>query len=243
MINIIRFSLDELGVITKYLHDKEDADNPTTVLIGGWAVDSYNPWFGSIDIDLITNSSTRTSLSFHLRKDHDFVPYRLAGIPSSIKKDTESGAVIIDFASRQNPFPFEGRGELLDFSILDGNTETRLIRESIEMPVPNRATLLILKLKAIWDRQYRIEQQASDNIEWEKGKLIKDYADVLALIDPNYGGNQIEISVLGKLLAMYSFLEKSLISVYDSDDGVAKYGRMSQDDAKLTIDQIISLSH
>lgn len=102
MSNIIKFSLDELIVITEYLQEREDADDPTTVLIGGWAVDSYNPWFGSIDIDLITNSNTRTSLRFHLRKNHNFVPYRLAGIPSSVKKDTESGAVIIDFASRQN---------------------------------------------------------------------------------------------------------------------------------------------
>jgi len=243
MSDIARFSFDELNVITQYLHDKEEHDNPTTVLIGGWAVDSYNSWFGSIDIDLITNNRTRESLMYYLRENRGFMPYRLAGLPTSIKKDTEAGPVIIDFASRQRPYPFEGGNTILDFSILDGNTETRTIRGGIEMAVPNRATLLILKLKAVWDRNYRIVHGASDNVEWETGKLIKDRADVLALIDSNYVGDLIEISVLGKLLEKYPFLEESLTSVYDSDEGIEKYGRMSQNDAKNIIDQMISLIH
>ncbi len=244
MSGIVRFSIEELNVIAQYLHEKEDNGNPTTVLIGGWAVDSYNPWFGSIDIDLITNSRTRKSLMYHLRKYRGFEPYRLPGLPTSVKKETEAGPVIIDFASRKKPFPFEGGDDTtLYFSILDGKTETRQIRGGIEMAVPNRAALLVLKLKAIWDRHYRIVHVTSNNIEWETGKLIKDHADILALIDSNYGGNQIEISVLGELLEKYPFLEESLISVYDSDEGIEKYGRMSQNDAKTVIDRMISLIH
>ncbi|MDF1534781.1 MAG: hypothetical protein P1P69_09830, partial [Methanosarcinaceae archaeon] len=147
MSEIIRFSLDELDVISRYLHEKEENDDPTTVLIGGWAVDSYNPWFGSIDIDLITNNSTRTSLIYYLRTNRDFKPYRLKGLPASVKKDTEAGPVIIDFASRNKPFRFEGLDATLDLSILDGNTETREIRGGIEMAVPNRATLLAATLR------------------------------------------------------------------------------------------------
>ena len=243
MSEIIRFSLDELDVISRYLHEKEENDDPTTILIGGWAVDSYNSWFGSIDIDLITNNRTRESLMYYLRENRGFMPYRLVGLPTSVKKDTEAGPVIIDFASRQRPYPFEGENTILDFSILDGNTETRTIRGGIEMAVPNRATLLILKLKAVWDRNYRIVHRISDNVEWETGKLIKDHADILALIDPNHGGNQVEISVLGKRLEKYPFLEESLTSVYDSDEGIEKYGRMSQNDAKNIIDLMISLIH
>lgn len=241
MSEIIKFSLDELDVISRYLHENEENDDPTTVLIGGWAVDSYNSWFGSIDIDLITNNSTRKSLMYYLRTNRGFKPYRLAGLPTSVKKDTEAGPVIIDFASRQTHFSFEGMDTILDFNILEGNTETRIIRGGIEIAVPNRATLLVLKLKAIWDRHYRIVHGTSDDIEWETGKLIKDHADILALIDFNYGGNQIEISVLGELIEKYPFLEESLTSVYDSDEGIQKYDRMSQNDAKTTIDRIISL--
>ncbi|ABE52890.1 Hypothetical protein Mbur_2013 [Methanococcoides burtonii DSM 6242] len=241
--NIIRYSIDELEVIGRYLHEKDEREDPTTVLIGGWAVDSYNSWYGSIDIDLITNASTRKSLMHHLRNDRDFTPYKLPGIPTSVKKETEAGPVIIDFATRQKPFPFEGKDMSLDFSILNGNTETRQIRGGIEMAVPNRATLLVLKLKAVWDRNYRIAHGTSDDIEWETGKLIKDYADVLALIDPDHGGEQIEISVLGRLMEKYPFLEKCITSAYNSDEGIEKYGRMSQDDARTSIYRMISLIH
>ncbi|NPE27561.1 hypothetical protein HNV12_06175 [Methanococcoides sp. SA1] len=241
--NIIRYSIDELEVIGQYLHEKEEREEPTTVLIGGWAVDSYNSWYGSIDIDLITNASTRKSLMHHLRNDRGFTPYKLPGVPTSVKKDTEAGPVIIDFATRQKPFPFEGKDMSLDLSILNGNTETRQIRGGIEMAVPNRATLLVLKLKAVWDRNYRIVHGTSDDIEWETGKLIKDHADVLALIDPDHGGEQTEISVLGRLIEKYPFLEKCLISAYNSDEGIEKYGRMSQDDARSIIDRMISLVH
>jgi hypothetical protein len=41
MAGIIGYSLQELAEIARYLQEKEDANNPTTVLIGGWAVDSY----------------------------------------------------------------------------------------------------------------------------------------------------------------------------------------------------------
>lgn len=77
--NIIRYSLDELEVISQYLHEKEEREDPTTVLIGGWAVDSYNSWYGSIDIDLITNASTRKSLMHHLRNDRGFTPLSCQG--------------------------------------------------------------------------------------------------------------------------------------------------------------------
>ncbi|QLC50203.1 hypothetical protein HWN40_08100 [Methanolobus zinderi] len=238
---IIRYSLDELQEISHYLMEKEDFKHPVTVLVGGWAVDSYNPWFGSVDIDLITNSSTRQSLSYYLRDQRGFMPYRLTGLPTSVKKETEAGAIIIDFATKQKPFPFEGTDADLDFNILEGNTELREIRGGTEIAVPNRATLLVLKLKAIWDRSYRIEKQLSADLEWETGKLIKDHADILALIDPEHGGNQIDISVLGKLMEKYPFLKESLISVYNSNEGVEKYNRISYGDARIIIDRTISL--
>jgi len=39
----------------------EDERYPLTVLIGGWAVYCYNPWYGSVDIDLVTNSRAQNT--------------------------------------------------------------------------------------------------------------------------------------------------------------------------------------
>jgi hypothetical protein len=57
---IIEASIAELQNIGIWLHDRdEDPTIPKTVLIGGWAVDAYNPYLGSVDIDLVTNSKTK----------------------------------------------------------------------------------------------------------------------------------------------------------------------------------------
>lgn len=55
---IIEKSLEELEFIINWVRQRgEKADNPITVLIGGWAVDAYNSWYGSIDIDLGTRKA------------------------------------------------------------------------------------------------------------------------------------------------------------------------------------------
>lgn len=54
---LVTESFAELKTVLKWLEEKgENPEEPTTVLIGGWVVYSYNPYFGSIDIDLITNT-------------------------------------------------------------------------------------------------------------------------------------------------------------------------------------------
>lgn len=240
---IIALSLAELNEIIQYLREKYDDAGPKAVLIGGWAVDSYNPWFGSIDLDLVTNSRTRKGIMHHLREKRGFEPYRLPGLSTSVQKLTEAGPIIIDFATLQKPYLFEGIEDIfMDLHILEENTEMRNIRGGIEVAVPNRVTLLVLKLKAIWDRQYRIDHDLCDDLLWETGKVVKDRADVLALLDPEHGGRDLNIYVLGKLFRNYPFLERSLISVYETNEGIEKYGRISQGFARKIIEQLLSLT-
>ena len=52
---IVEQSLAELRVIAEWTHARgEGPGNPEVILIGGWAVDAYNPYLGSVDIDLVT---------------------------------------------------------------------------------------------------------------------------------------------------------------------------------------------
>lgn len=72
---IFERSLEELVEIFRWIEDHEKNDeNPGSVLIGGWAVYAYNPWYGSMDIDIVTNSRTKRSLMKHLRDKRGFVP-------------------------------------------------------------------------------------------------------------------------------------------------------------------------
>ena len=75
-------SLEELMEIFRWIraHEK-DEKGPVTVLIGGWAVYSYNPWYGSVDIDLVTNSRSRQNLMWYLRNERDFFPKGMRWFP------------------------------------------------------------------------------------------------------------------------------------------------------------------
>ena len=238
---IIDQSLEELKHIMQWVRQREEnKDNPVTVLIGGWAVYAYNPWYGSLDIDLVTNNSTKESLKYYLLHSRGYEYYRLFR-PHSVAKFTHDGPIIIDFGSKEAEDPFEGRHEKLDLNILDGNTEIRKIRGEVPAAVPTRSLLLLFKLKAAWDRAYRIENEKSDDLEWENGKLIKDYADILALLDYEYGGTDIDIAFLGEQFSHFEFLKECLKIIPDNLDVLTKYGRMDQKTARETCEKLLLL--
>ncbi len=240
-LQIIDYSLKELESILDWIRDREkDREAPLTVLIGGWAVDAYNPWYGSIDIDLVTNRRTRDRLMNYLRKEMGYTHYRLYGV-SSVAKATPAGKIIIDFASREVHYPFEGRSEELNFDILDGHTAEKKLRGKVSVNVPERSLLLLFKLKACWDREYRIKQGTSHDFEWEQGKLTKDYADVLSLLDPAHGGRDLNLEFLGKQFTVFEFLKPCLGNIPDRYDGLEKYGRLDSKDAMEIVETLLAL--
>ncbi len=236
---LVEESLAELETVLSWLQERgENPKKPIAVLIGGWAVYSYNRYFGSIDIDLITNNSTRKSLMYYLRSEHGYRPERFLG-RTSVSKITEHGKVVIDFGTREIPDRFEGRSETLDFKILDGQTEVRDL-SGIKVPVPTRALLILLKLKAIWDRNQRIQNGISHDLDWEKAKLVKDNADILALADPERGGHEIDVEFLGRKLAEFPFLREHLENTKENLHAIKKYGT-TQDKAEEFIDRLLLL--
>ena len=238
---ITRKSLEELDFILNWAREREEKRNDSPiVLIGGWAVDAYNPWYGSIDIDLIANSRMKNKLKFILKAERGYESHQIYEKFNTVMKPTASGDIIIDFISREG-MSFEGREDLLDFDIPQEQTTIKEIRGGISALVPTRGMLLLLKLKAAWDRSYRIKNDTAEDIEWERGKLVKDYADIIALIDPAHGGTEIEIDLLGENLSKFSFLKKCLENVPDNLDAIEKYGRMEQDDVRDTIELLLSL--
>ena len=54
--DIIEASFDELKTVLAWSNDNDEKD---LVLVGGWAVYTYNRWYGSVDIDIVTNRKTR----------------------------------------------------------------------------------------------------------------------------------------------------------------------------------------
>jgi len=240
---VINSSLEELIEIFHWVNKREnDGNSPITVLIGGWAVYSYNQWYGSIDIDIVTNSRTRQDLMWHLRNERGFVPQREDMTPMTVVKNVPEGKILIDFGSREDIYRFEGRTEECPFSLLDGHTEMRDIGAGFPVIVPEQTLLIIFKLKAMWDRSFRIQNRTSNDEEWEKGKLRKDSADILALIDPEIRGTEIDIQYLGKMLHEYPFLVEMLRQIPDDVDAINMYRRMSQEDARAAIENLLLLA-
>ncbi len=69
----------------------------------------------------------------------------------------------------------------------------------------------------------------SEDSEWEETKLIKDNADILALIDPTNGGNELEMDFLGEKLNELDSLKGCLRNLPENRDAIEKYRRMNQE--------------
>lgn len=240
---VIDASLEELAEIFHWVHARENPEGPATVLIGGWAVYCYNPWYGSIDIDLVTNAGTRQHLMRHLEKERGFIKRRNPPFRNSVAKNLHPGGeIIIDFIPKNVKNRFEGRTEQCPLTLLNGRTLKKDIAPGFSVTIPERSLLLLLKMKAAWDRAYRIQERISHNEDWENGKLRKDRADILSLIDPKNGGAELDFMFLGDMMHACDFLAEILTVIPDDRDALQMYGRMNRDVAQRTISDVIRLT-
>lgn len=239
---IIEASSAELLRIVSWINNQSpDPAARNVVLIGGWAVDVYNPYYGSVDIDLVMDSTTSRLLIAHLRTSEGYTP-KIRYPSDTVKKDTRYGEIILDSICREIPYGFEGHPEVpFTWDILTGNTVFRNVRGGAGIQVPNRSILVLLKLKAVWDRTYRILHQTSLDIRYEGHKKNKDCADILALIDPARGGREIDLEILGSQISRAGFLKENILQIPDIDDVRKRYQRMTQQEIRRVCDNFISI--
>ncbi|MDO9036317.1 MAG: hypothetical protein Q7U51_14095 [Methanoregula sp.] len=107
---IIEASLVELQKIGSWIHDRaEDPSRPKTILFGGWAVDAYNPYLGSVDIDIVTNNRTKNSLMYHLYSHEGYKYHNKFPLGKTVFKDIPPhGSVILDFEKKNQITHFKG---------------------------------------------------------------------------------------------------------------------------------------
>ena len=236
--DIITASFNELKTVLSWSSNNEGKD---IVLVGGWAVYSYNKWYGSVDIDLVSSRKTRKSLEHFLLTEKGYKPLRNKGGGTVFKPFVGPQKIIIDFANREEHYLFEGGKEELNFNVLEGHTVVRGITGELIVTVPERALLLLFKLKAAWDRHYRISNSSSHDPEWETSKLLKDRADVLALLDPKADNIDLDLLFLGEMMERYDFLTGALDAIKADTESHRKYGMMDSDDCRKVIDNLLVL--
>lgn len=241
---IIQFSIQELEKIVSWINRKGgDLSSPNVILIGGWAVDAYNPYLGSVDIDLVTNSKTKQSLMYYLRTNEGYVYDRRFPLTKTVVKQTPlQQPIVLDFEKFGAPFRFEGHRDIpFTLDILTNNTVRKTIRGRAEIAVPNRAVLVLLKMKAAWDRSYRIDKGISYDELYEKGKMIKDCSDILALIDPEHGQREIDLEIFGREISRVKFLKDILLRIPDIEAARDRYQMMTQQDIRRVCEDFVSI--
>lgn len=234
-------SLRELAYILQWL---ARADLPGTVLIGGWAVQAYNLWYGSVDIDLVMTARARERLKHHLERERGYAESSIFGSrDQGFGLEHGAGRIVLETFNRAHPQPFESMPRhRLDFTALDeeGATVMGTIDE-VSAAIPRRELLLGFKLKAAWDRGKRVEEGRSPDPDYEAGKVVKDRADVLALLDPGAGGRTMDLAFLASFYGRYPFLVEPTRSAYRDVDAVRQYG-VGPGEAEEWVERMLGLA-
>lgn len=196
---LIEDSYDELISLLKWFSHF----GPIPTIIGGWAVYFYNSYFGSIDIDIVGPSHQGRFIDIIERYErthgYEFIAKDPLSLEVTSKKPVlRNGKVIgymeIDACTFEDPKPgsfHEDPSKQLPYSLTAKKQYQREIKleEAAECHIPTKPLLLLYKIKAARDRAYDLRTKGTimnhTKAERFRGKITKDRADILALIEPN----------------------------------------------------------
>ena len=176
---------------------------PIPTIIGGWAVYFYNSYFGSIDIDIVGASHQGRFIDIIERYErthgYEFTAKDPLGLEITSRKPVIQnekiiGYMEIDACTFEDPKPggfHENPDKKLPYSL----TATKQYQREVKLEedaicyIPRKPLLLLYKIKAARDRAHDLKTQGTTmkpaKAERLRGKLTKDRADILALLDPN----------------------------------------------------------
>jgi len=178
---------------------------PIPTIIGGWTVYFYNSYFGSIDIDIVGPSHQGQFIDiierYERTHEYEFIPKDPLGLDVTSRKPViQNGKVIghmeIDACTFEDPKPgsfHEDANKQLPYSLTAEKQYQRevTLEEDAICYIPSKPLLLLYKIKAARDRAYDLKTKGTTieptKAERLRGKITKDRADIIALLDPNPG--------------------------------------------------------
>ncbi len=223
----------------------------TPVIIGGWAVYFYNPYFGSVDIDVVGPSHKgafdeiiegyERSHGYEILQQDLLATQITASKPIRSKTGKKIGNMEIDACSydRAGASSFhEDDSKSLPYSLCerdDCKREVKLAKECF-CYVPSKMLLILFKVKARRDRSYDIKTKGAtmspSNLAWLRGKAAKDGADILAILDPEDRGgilrDKMDYAQMKELASETGILEiatATLKEVLGDKSSQSLYGR------------------
>ena len=195
---LIEDSYNELVSLLKWF----SLFGPIPTIIGGWAVYFYNSYFGSIDIDIVGPSHQGRFIDIIERYErthgYEFIAKDPLGLEVTSRKpviqnDKVIGYMEIDACTFEDPKPdsfHEDPNKQLPYSFTAKREYQREVKveEDAICHIPSKPLLLLYKTKAARDRAYDLETKGTimdhAKVERLRGKITKDRADIIALLDP-----------------------------------------------------------
>jgi hypothetical protein len=240
---IIKDSYQEVASLLKWF----SLHGPIPIIIGGWAVYFYNSYFGSIDIDIVGPSHQGRFIDIIERYErthgYEFTAKDELGLEVTSKKpvyqnDTLIGYLEIDACSFEDPKPgsfHENPQKLLPYTLTAEkpyHKEIKLEEDAI-CYIPTKPLLTLYKIKAARDRAYDLRTKGTimeaAKAERLRGKLTKDRADIIALLDPqpkNYIIKEdFDIEVFHRLIEQFDlgFTLETLTELPKYNDSIQLY--------------------
>ncbi len=192
----------EFETFVKWYNEKLGAH---PIIIGGWAVNHYNDYFGSKDVDVIFEAKRKfydTPLTQFLAANG----YRLDprdDFTETFKKEIRAGKqtaeIDIDAADigRANQFHANNKKNLsyslcakhcIEISEKTGGT-------TLTYRVPRLELLIAYKIKAYHDRNFELTQPENTRLnQYYTSKRDKDGSDIIALLDSKNTKNHARVS-------------------------------------------------
>ncbi|MBD3170974.1 hypothetical protein GF326_00740 [Candidatus Bathyarchaeota archaeon] len=235
-------SYQELQDLLLWFHHQ----GPIPIIIGGWAVYLYNPYLGSVDIDLVGPSMgglfDATLEGFERERDYQAVTTGPAYLGTSFRKpiyrdELVVGYMEIDACTYENdPKVFhEDPAKVLPYSLCGrpGFLTEVSLGQNLEARIPVKSLLFLYKLKALRDRQYDLEVGravlGTERVAWLEAKIVKDGSDLISLLDPKPVNAVVEQildpQIVKELIDEFDlgFCHKSIDSLPDLVNSCAQY--------------------
>lgn len=217
-------------------------------IIGGWAVFSYNPYFESIDIDIVTQHQRISHLMTIVTEQ---CQWELTTIQTSDETFTRFFKPIVGqgeniyldlFSANFKNIFHENNSKILPFNLcLQSRHYVRRSINDTDVNVPTKELLFLYKLKAFRDRMFDISRKTDLKEKARlEAKVKKDLSDIIALMDPDYG--PLDLKSLQGLIVHYGlqFLSTTIADLPAQTEAIERYRGTSRKEVENWVEKILN---